>query len=706
MILFYDDWKKYPNAIIDYNTPNKSFLRLAGLYKSMGIKNHAFILQLHNPLLQGVDPFDLNLSIEQMAMIAEECQVNPFYFYREVIRIIASGNPNPIRIEANRGNIALWWLFYNHITTLLIQCRQTGKSLSMDCLANHIRCIGSTNTDMLLLTKNNDLKVRNIQRLKDLQSNLPYYLNLKTREDSDNTEKLTCVALNNTQYTAVGQMSEEGARKVGRGMTLAIVMIDEIAYVSGIRTILSSLLAGSNAARQSAKESGSLYGNIFATTAGYLSTDSGRFVYDTIYKQSFRWTEKLFDCKNEEDLVETIKKNTPRGRVQVLCEFSHRQLGKSDEWLRERINNAMAEGEDAGADFLNIWATGNETSPLSKEVINKITDSKVNDPYTEIGDNGYITNWYIPEQEVLSGIKNRKLVMGMDTSEAIGNDDITKVILDAETGEVVATGIYNETNIIMFSQWLAKFLIKYPTVTLIIEKRSTGITIVDNLILILLEYGIDPFKRIFNFVVNDAMDNKNYREEVLDRNMNFRDPEVYIKYRKLFGYATSGVGRTSRDNLYSTSLKSSTKYLGHLIRDKTLISQLLGLVYRNGRIDHAVGGHDDMVIAYTMVHWMLTHGKNLSYYGIDSNRILTTVSKAMILEQGGVDKVREKERQMNIKYQIEEMIEDMRNEKNPYIKDMMMVKIKKMYSGLDDSITNSFNLDSLLKDLKQNTYKR
>ena len=113
-----------------------------------------------------------------------------------------------------------------------------------------------------------------------------------------------------------------------------------------------------------------------------------------------------------------------------------------------------------------------------------------------------------------------------------------------------------------------------------------------------------------------------------------------------------------------------------------------------------------MVIAYTMIHWMLTNGKNLSYYGIDSNRILTTVSKAMILEQGGVDKVREKERQMNIKYQIEEMIEDMRNEKNPYIKDMMMVKIKKMYSGLDDSITNSFNLDSLLKDLKQNTYKK
>ena len=166
MILFYDDWKKYKNAIIDYNTPNKSFLRLAGLYKSMGIKNHAFILQLHNPLLQGVDPFDPNLSVEQMAMIAEECQINPFYFYREVIRIIASGNPNPIRIEANRGNIALWWLFYNHITTLLIQCRQTGKSLSMDCLANHIRCIEKKKKNMKILNKKKKIKITKKKKKK------------------------------------------------------------------------------------------------------------------------------------------------------------------------------------------------------------------------------------------------------------------------------------------------------------------------------------------------------------------------------------------------------------------------------------------------------------------------------------------------------------------------------------------------------------
>jgi hypothetical protein len=82
MILFQRDWAKYPTAIIDINTPNKSFLRLATLYRSFGVKNHAFLLALVNPELQGVDPFNPALTDEQKAMIALEAMVNPWYYFR------------------------------------------------------------------------------------------------------------------------------------------------------------------------------------------------------------------------------------------------------------------------------------------------------------------------------------------------------------------------------------------------------------------------------------------------------------------------------------------------------------------------------------------------------------------------------------------------------------------------------------------------
>ena len=38
MILFYNDWQKYPNAIVDVDTPNKSFLKIASIYKKMEYK--------------------------------------------------------------------------------------------------------------------------------------------------------------------------------------------------------------------------------------------------------------------------------------------------------------------------------------------------------------------------------------------------------------------------------------------------------------------------------------------------------------------------------------------------------------------------------------------------------------------------------------------------------------------------------------------
>lgn len=39
-ILFLDDWKnKYPGAIVDTETPNKSFIRMAALYRDMGVRN-------------------------------------------------------------------------------------------------------------------------------------------------------------------------------------------------------------------------------------------------------------------------------------------------------------------------------------------------------------------------------------------------------------------------------------------------------------------------------------------------------------------------------------------------------------------------------------------------------------------------------------------------------------------------------------------
>lgn len=120
-VRFLKDFHKY-QAAPDLTTKNESFLRTAEIFRLQEIKNYYFILQLNNPLLQGVDPYAEDLTSEQETMISEECRTNFWYFLREICRL------NPTRaFMANRGNISFMWSYLNHVTTYMIMPRQQGK---------------------------------------------------------------------------------------------------------------------------------------------------------------------------------------------------------------------------------------------------------------------------------------------------------------------------------------------------------------------------------------------------------------------------------------------------------------------------------------------------------------------------------------------------------------------------------------------------
>lgn len=701
MILFQNDWKKYPSARPDLNTNNTSWIRICGLLKAMGVKNHLFPLALYNPNLVGVDPYDTNLTNQQMAEIAVEAKENPWYFFREVLRVPAKSTPNGIYIKANRANISVWWLFFNHVTQLLLQPRQTGKTLTSEALCGYILDIGGIQTDIHLLTKDDKLRTKTIQDVKDIVESLPWYLNLKGRGDVYNTEQITINRLGNVYRTAVAQESERRANNIARGFTIAVHHIDEFAFIKNIELSLPVVLASATQARIIAKENNGYYGNLFTTTAGYLSSPEGRFAYN-VYKECLPWTELLFDCEDEEDLYDKIRKNSPSGKSQILCEYNHRQLGYTDQWLRDTIHANMASGSKLEAEYLNIWQEGNESCPIPKELLKVINDSVVNDPVIDITPYGYIIRWYVSEQEVEQKLQDRDLIIGLDTSDAVGNDDIAMCIRDASTGEVVGFGIYNETNLITFANWLADFLIEFPNTILVPERKSSGVTIIDNLLLLLPVKGEDPFQRIFNWVTNDADVNEEY-SKVISTPMNMRSESFYNKYRKEFGYATSAAGRNARDNLYGLAFNASVKYTGSKARDKTLIRQLNDLVRKNDRIDHRPGEHDDGVISWLLGYWFLTQAKNLNHYGINPRNVLVTVSNAMMEEQGGVESIMEKEKQDFIIASIDNLVDQISEEQNPIRVEILTNKIRRLSKDLTDDNRNKFNIESLLTDINRKT---
>lgn len=657
-IYFAKDWAKYPTATIHYETTNKSFLDLAAKYREMGIKNHAFILALVNPELRHVDPFQEDLPDNIKHAIIVECKINPWYFFREIARAPAQGSPDPNPVSANRGNVALWWCFFNHVTIFLIQPRQTGKSMSTDelmVLLLGIRCLA---TKINLLTKDDSLRKQNIDRIKEIFDFLPKYINRRTKKDSDNTESINIGALGNEYNTHLPRSSPKEAFKVGRGFTSPIFHGDEGPFQSNVHISLPAALPSLGAAIDIAKARGTDYGIIHTTTAGNLAEKEGAYYYDMLCNSAI-WDERFFDAEDEDELREIITK-AGHGHYRVNATFSHRQLGKTDEWLMEKLKTAEQKGVTANQDYFNIWVTGGMGNPIPTHLLRRIEKAGKDVLFTEIDrQDKFIIRWYISEEEIARRYRNGDhWTIGLDTSDASGGDDIGLVITDDETLEVLGAANYNTINLLSFSSYLCRLLLKYENTTLVPERKSSAIAIIDHLLYMLPAEGQDPFKRIYNSVVNDYdVDRQRYNEILMP--LNRRTPEIYTINKRSFGFVTAGSGRYSRSELYSTTLQASVKDCADIVNDKILIGQLGGLIDKNGRIDHADGSHDDMVISWLLTQWFLRNAKNLSFYGVNPRKAMQRVGNDSKLSP---QELMVKEYQKQLRAEIETIAEKISNE--------------------------------------------
>lgn len=702
MILYNSCWARYPTAIVDTQTTNTSWLELVRLYRAMGIKNHAFPLALINPALQGVDPHDPHLTQDQLIAIAYECKINPWYFFREVARVPAASGGKPGKLRANRGNIYLWWSFFNHVFTILIQIRQTGKSLSTDTLMVYLLHVLCLNTKINLMTKDDKLRRENIGRMKDIIECLPYYLNQTNRTDTDNGEEITVNALNNRFNTHLPQANKIRALNAGRGMTTAIMVIDEGPFQINIRTSLPAALAAMGAATEIARDNKEPYGVVMTTTAGKLNDDSGSYIYEFLDEAAV-WSESYLDAENQEHLYEMIRANS-KGTVPAFNgTFSHRQLGYTDDWLRERIANARAKGEDAERDFLNRWTSGTSSSPFSADVSERISKSAKDVVYTETDPKyRFMTQWYLPEAALAQWVKTKPFVIGLDTSEATGRDFIGLTYIDPATLGVMGKAMLNSVSVYNFIEYVADLLTRYPHAVLVPERRSTGTVLIDGLMQLLPQRGIDPFARIFNWIVQDQVTHGEKFDQIR-RPLSSRDPEIYTRYRNLMGYATSGSGQQSRDTLFTQPLNIGTNRFAERIHDRDLIQQLLQLETRNGRVDHRTGGNDDLVIAWLLGIWFLTSGTSLHHYGINP---MLVMSEPVVRVNVSAEQKRMSQNQAQIRKRIQELAQLLVQETD----EMISLKYERELMVLDRQLVlednETFSMEELIRKASEERKRR
>lgn len=704
VILYQTDWLKYPTAIIDTKTTNISFLNLAALYKTMGIKNSDFLLALYTPELQGVDPRSPNLTADQKFLIRRECKYNPWYYFREIAHLPPNSGTVPRRFQANRGNIALYWSFFNHVDFALLQPRQTGKSVSTDVLMVGLMDIWAASTNIFLITKDLGLRAKNITRLKEIRAVLPDYIYYPNKNESDNTEGFTNIANKNAYTGRVGGRDKVGAEKLGRGLTVPVLHFDEFAFISLIGVSTSIALASGSAARAEAAETGQPYGNVFTTTAGRIDSRDGGYAH-AFMTGGAPWSEHFFDLADNATLRVVVRKSSTGKKPLIYGPFNHRQLGKTDEWLMAQLAENAMSGEVADREFMNVWTSGTGGSPFTEAERNQFKASEMDVQYMQTTQEGYTLRWFIKEHEVEARMATGAFVLGLDPSEALGgeNDPIGFVLLDAYTHDILCSGRFNELNTTLFAAFIGRFMVKYKRITFIPERKSTGSSIIETLLIYLPTHGEDPFKRIYNRIADDR-DNLKSEYEELSKPMSARMSGWTEKYKRYFGYVTSSTGRNSRDSLYIDALRSMVKYGSRKIRDKLMIDELLGLATRNDRIDHQAGGHDDMVISLLLAHWFCVKAHNLSHYGIDTKRIFGTSEAELATMNAGEQYAHLKiERD---KHQFQTLMDQLNQTTDQMAITRLELNLRMLSSRMDISEITPVGIDAMIQQASEERRKR
>lgn len=705
-ILFKEDWGKFPSAVVDVNTRNKTFLRQAEAYQRMGVNNCEFILALLNPALSGIDPFDKGLSKETKEAIALEAYMNPWYYFREIAKIEPKGGGGSvINLIANRSIICLLWCTLNQLNIFLVQLRQSGKSVGTDFMSNYITHIAGRKNAISILTKDDDLRAEQIERLKGLRDLLPDYLNpYRKNMDGDPRERLSCDRWNNTINTAVPRSSEQQARNVGRGMTSPIALIDEGPFIRHIGVIVRAMLGSTSTARRIARENGEFNFTAFTTTAGDRVDPSGAYIH-SLMTGGLQFDERaFFDSENAVKLHEMVKVARKGPMACVAATFTYDQLGMSDADLEELMTNNAAEGDDADRDYFSIWTNGGLTSPIHESIKQAMIQNIKEPVYTEVDEKlGYVIRWYITEREARDGARNRRIVIGQDSSDAVGNDSLTLVFTDADTGEIIGASDVNEANLFNYGLYLARTIARFKLAVIIPERRGGGTAFIDSLIVNLPKYGLDPLRVIYNTIAEDLWyETKDFFKQALLDPLD-RPDSFYEIAKRYMGFVTSAKGRHSRTDLFNRILLMATKSTHRNTNDRKLIDQLLGLVIRNGRLDHANGKHDDLVIAYLLVFWFLTSTPNLEWYGLGRPLLRAepfelTVTKEVKTEfDNFLD-----EQQNYYRQQLEQLLIDLENTNDNLIAMRIETKLDAIANKIRDDSGQSSTYDEMIANAKEN----
>ena len=587
------------------STTNKSFLEMHYFLKDKGIKNNKFMLVLYDPDLASVDPYDKRLNTFMKQKILRECMVNPWYFFRYVVRVPDSGVATGSKFQLSRGNLALLFCLMLNLNIFLEMPRQLGKTISSLCWYLYCFNFGTANSEMVFLNKKLDDSKLNLQRIKEIRDLLPTYLQLDQtfgidgkRVKAPNTVETLVHPINGNKIkTVASARSKVAAASLLRGRTIPQVYADEFAFIPYNNIIYTNMVPAFNTASRNAKANGKPYGMLITTTPGILTTDEGQVAFN-FKNQATEFSELWYDLSFQ-TLMELIESNTNSSFVYV--KYTYQQLGKDEQWFKKICVDMQKDWTSIRREVLLEWAQISDNSPFRKEDLDMVA-SLVKQPINSI----LLLSKYKFDIYEQINLKYPPLI-GVDVSGGYSRDSSAITVVDSYSTKVCADMNCNYISTVDLSKVIYEIVTKYMPNAVVNVERNGG-------------FGASVLSKLVTTSIK-----KNLYWEIQDRVLEerFNGTHINRKTQKVKIYGSDST--SAKRDLLMELLRERIEYHKDKVISPIILSELKTLeVKRSGRIEHSTNGHDDSIFSWLWALYIYYYGQNLMQsYGITKHEIRT-----------------------------------------------------------------------------------
>lgn len=566
---------------IHKNTKNKSFLDMHYLLKEKGVKNNLFFLVIYNERLMNIDPFSDNLTPQDKLEIEIEVRMNPWYFFREVCRIEVAGGESEFLLHL--GNLSLIYLLLQNFNIIEVLPRQKGKTQSTVAVFIYIYYFYTKSSDFIFNNKSLDDAKKNLKRFKAQEDLLPKWLVTKNKKDTDNQEGIRSFTFKNS-IKAIGSATNPiSADKLGRGLTVPCLWMDEAAFLGYVKEIYEAASPAQSKAAETAKLNNKPYFKILTTTPNNIDVPEGRYVHD-MKEAACKFELYMYD-RNTQELLDLLEYNSSNDFFYL--EYSYTELGSDEEWYRRECRNLNNDRLKIRREIELTWPNSTDRSIFPEDRLELlfeyclpvVSDRLILDKYSFK---------FIKTYDML-----KPYVLGIDVAFGLNLDASTIIVVDPTDMEPIG---YFHNNKIQTPELLLLIeeLINmyFPMSCIAIERSVATETLLQNM------RRNNNLKNKMVYYYTD--DNTSETERSL-KDINIEDnANIHKKYGIPINKATRPIMlELLQQEVYNNPscfrIKELVKEISVLERDKT------------GRIEAASGMHDDLIFAYLYARYALSN---------------------------------------------------------------------------------------------------